>query len=256
MYSSGDTGPFLCQFLSNINQTSSVHIPFIQGENVFCFDSESFRYLALLKSNIKVKGELADYERSWNESAANARQLVEYVKQLRPLNVQETVIAELGASHATQVMQLVNHLAKKCQELSNSLSVMNIYHKSEQITQTENALEQVFDTVQWIVELAALIAVLASKKSISVFNDDLEAYLEERVREEQSRSMMRLYQSSAMKTLVADSPDEFSMKEFFKELHTLYLKVKSVASAADNLETYEYYEEKLFEKMKHAESFI
>ncbi|KIL85474.1 hypothetical protein FAVG1_11432 [Fusarium avenaceum] len=58
--------------------------------NVYCFDSESFRYLAAKKKGIDM-GHLEDNRRSWEYSVAECERLVRYCQSITPHQVRSTI---------------------------------------------------------------------------------------------------------------------------------------------------------------------
>ncbi|SPJ78523.1 uncharacterized protein FTOL_06912 [Fusarium torulosum] len=58
--------------------------------NVYCFDSESFRYLAAKKKGIDI-GHLEDNRRSWEYSVGECERLVKYCQSITPHQVRSTI---------------------------------------------------------------------------------------------------------------------------------------------------------------------
>src|SRR5262249_31585677 len=54
----------------------------LRKRNVYCFDSESFRYLAAHKQHNQSLGHLDENRASWNYSVKESRRLIEYFKGL------------------------------------------------------------------------------------------------------------------------------------------------------------------------------
>jgi septin family protein len=84
-YAPGDTGPLLRKMLHDEN----LNIPFEKG-NTFCFDSESFRYLAARKRNINFD----DYQKqectdSWNKSVTESLRLLNSIQTRQPYYLDE-----------------------------------------------------------------------------------------------------------------------------------------------------------------------
>jgi hypothetical protein len=52
---------------------------------VYCFDSESFRYLAAYHQGVDL-GDRADYNRSWEKSAKESQRSLTYFQDLKPHN--------------------------------------------------------------------------------------------------------------------------------------------------------------------------
>ncbi|CAF1270042.1 unnamed protein product [Adineta steineri] len=79
-YAPGDTGPLLQKMLIDGN----LNIPF-QKTNTFCFDSESFRYLAARKRHINFDHyQEKEYTDSWNTSATESIRLLDYIQACQP----------------------------------------------------------------------------------------------------------------------------------------------------------------------------
>ena len=65
-------------------------IPGLFRETVYCFDSESFRYLAARQKGIDM-GNLEDYSRSWDHSANEAQRLLNHFRALPPHQTKSTL---------------------------------------------------------------------------------------------------------------------------------------------------------------------
>ncbi|KAL2830961.1 hypothetical protein BJY01DRAFT_260690 [Aspergillus pseudoustus] len=85
-YTPGDTFKPLESLLSEYHNV----IPQLSRSNVYCFDSESFRYLAARKQGIEM-GHMDDYRRSWEQSSQEADRLLAHFQSLRPHHTQETL---------------------------------------------------------------------------------------------------------------------------------------------------------------------
>ncbi|CAF1078440.1 unnamed protein product [Rotaria sordida] len=87
-YAPGDTGPLLRKMLNDQHLND---IPF-KKENTFCFDSESFRYLAARKCGI----DFDDYQRqeyisSWNTSVTESIRLLNFIQRCQPYYADEWI---------------------------------------------------------------------------------------------------------------------------------------------------------------------
>ncbi|KAB8267137.1 hypothetical protein BDV30DRAFT_244581 [Aspergillus minisclerotigenes] len=87
---------------------------------VYCFDSESFRYLAAQKQNGLDLGNWDDYVRSWDHSFKESRRLMEYFRSLSPHEVQSTV--SLNQSR-TMIAQLTKPMAEIAETILASIEV-------------------------------------------------------------------------------------------------------------------------------------
>ena len=218
-YRPGDTVPALQKFLKEIADESHVSIPFHKS-NVFCFDSESFRYLALAKNNVPVDGNKSDYERSWNESVSNTKRLLEHVKSLTQMSMKDIIVLnKLKQVRFEQVktsMQLIDNLLEKRLELEQQYQQNYSLLSSTEISKMTDNITQINTTVERMVEILAYISFKISRKTISVFNDDIEAYFEESIRSEHQRSYLLQRQSDLKVTLM--------------NLHDKYKKCKILAA--------------------------
>lgn len=96
-------------------------------ETVYCFDSESFRYLAAYHQGIDL-GDQGDYNRSWDKSAHESHRLLKYFENLKPHQVTSTVnlnetrhlITELTKPMA-EIMQVMNDTIKVNEDQIKSL---------------------------------------------------------------------------------------------------------------------------------------
>jgi GTPase SAR1 family protein len=66
-------------------------LPKLSQSNVYCFDSESFRYLAAMKVDGLGLGDIQDYRRSWSKSSQESQRLRDHFQTLQPHPVKNTV---------------------------------------------------------------------------------------------------------------------------------------------------------------------
>ena len=75
-YTPGNTAPLLRKMIDNL---PTKDIPF-QKSNTFCFDSESFRYLIILRNGIQFDTHQEEqYQGSWNVSSVESKRLFRYI---------------------------------------------------------------------------------------------------------------------------------------------------------------------------------
>ncbi|KAF2797998.1 hypothetical protein K505DRAFT_333796 [Melanomma pulvis-pyrius CBS 109.77] len=105
-YNPGDTFGPLSALLADHAQIGLS----LTSDTAYCFDSESFRYLAALKNNVPMDNE-EDYHRSWTKSREEAMRLIEHFKAKLPHSVKSTV-----SLNGTR--QLVLEMTKPMAEIS------------------------------------------------------------------------------------------------------------------------------------------
>ncbi|KAK3324526.1 hypothetical protein B0T19DRAFT_464640, partial [Cercophora scortea] len=89
--------------------------------NVYCFDSESFRYLAAQKKGIDM-GHFEDNIRSWEYSVTECKRLVEYFRGLKPHAVRSTInLNEIR----DMVVKLTEPMALIAQKIQTTIAVNN-----------------------------------------------------------------------------------------------------------------------------------
>lgn len=116
-YQPGDTFKPLESLLSKYEDTNIG----LFRHTVYCFDSESFRYLAAKKQGVDM-GNLQDYRRSWEQSATESERLISYFRSLVPHDVKST----LGMNETRHLItQLTKPMADLGQSIDKSISVNN-----------------------------------------------------------------------------------------------------------------------------------
>lgn len=109
-YKPGDTFAPLHALLSDYNDV----IPGLYNHNVYCFDSESFRFLAAQKQGVEI-GTVEDYKRSWDQSTKEADRLIAYFRGLPPHHVQETL-------SMNETRHLISQLTQPMQQISQAIT--------------------------------------------------------------------------------------------------------------------------------------
>jgi hypothetical protein len=100
----------------DIEKSAGIQIP-LNNQNVFCFDNESFRFLAALKNSFPFKQvEKEDFKKSWEVSVENSNRLLQYVCKLTMHDIQETV-------RLNEARQILTELAKPIAEISQNIQI-------------------------------------------------------------------------------------------------------------------------------------
>lgn len=87
--------------------------------NVYCFDSESFRYLAAKKKGVDM-GHFEDYRRSWINSEQESQRLMSHIRTLQPHEVKRT----MGLNETRAIIaQLTKPMAEIAQQIKASIAI-------------------------------------------------------------------------------------------------------------------------------------
>lgn len=114
-YTPGDTFKPLEHLLNEHNDSDLG----LFERNVYCFDSESFRYLAANKKGVHVGAEL-DYSRSWVQSEKESHRLLEHIKTLTPHEIKRMM--SLNETRAL-ITQLTTPMAEIAQQIKASIAI-------------------------------------------------------------------------------------------------------------------------------------
>ncbi|CAF0927191.1 unnamed protein product [Rotaria sp. Silwood1] len=125
-YTPGDTAPLLKKMLISL---SIGNVPF-KKENIFCFDSESFRYLVAVQNGIKFNGdERQEYEMSWSTSVNQSNRLIGYIRK------------NIGLYHIDGTLQSMKHVQYEINHMVRPmLKTMRNYLRNL-ILRTENSIK-------------------------------------------------------------------------------------------------------------------
>jgi hypothetical protein len=123
--------------------------------------------LAILKNGIQIDHlEQEKFALSWQKSFENAIKLISSIENLKPLKMDELVLVN-------EKKDIQFDMAKK---VSQHLSKLTLKFSSESLTSNKNYLKNL---VSKIISVSAEISLIVCNQSISVYNDQLEAYLYE-----------------------------------------------------------------------------
>jgi GTPase SAR1 family protein len=96
-------------------------LPDLYSHTVYCFDSESFRYLAARKQKEELDlGNIDDYSRSWDHSANESRRLMAYFEKRNPHSVK--AILSLAETRDL-IVRLVEPMGQVIKAVCNSITL-------------------------------------------------------------------------------------------------------------------------------------
>jgi hypothetical protein len=108
-YTPGDTFGPLRQLLAK-HQDVGVRL---SSRSVYCFDSESFRFLAAYKNGHEMDN-IQDFRLSWEKSEIETRRLIEHFRSLTPHHVRSTI-------SLNQTRDLILHLTRPMADIMNEI---------------------------------------------------------------------------------------------------------------------------------------
>lgn len=138
-YMPGDTFTPLNNLLK---KHSRVHIG-LSPRTVYCFDSESFRFLAAEKSGVTMEN-IQDFRLSWEKSERETKRMIEHFRSLSPHLVRSTL-------SLNQTRALILHLTKPMADIMQSIDrtiQMNIDNVQE-LTDTRLRGDRLRERLNW-----------------------------------------------------------------------------------------------------------
>ncbi|KAL9616705.1 MAG: hypothetical protein Q9160_008458 [Pyrenula sp. 1 TL-2023] len=102
----------------------------LASNSVYCFDSESFRYLAAAKNGVNMENK-KDFESSWERSGDEAHRMLDYFKTKEPHSVKST-------TSLNGTRNLIKELTKPMAEISGLIRT-NIDLTEDQVRQLQDA---------------------------------------------------------------------------------------------------------------------
>lgn len=172
-YTPGDTFKPLEHLLSEHNDRNLG----LFERNVYCFDSESFRYLAAKKKGVDL-GYLEDYSRSWLQSEKESHRLLDHIKTLTPHEVKSTM--SLNETRAL-IAQLTKPMAEIAQQIKASIALgEDEIRELETTRMTRSELEGKLHVQQKVLKAHQLDrprTVCAHRNCIDFQNDGQEGIL-------------------------------------------------------------------------------
>ncbi|RIA81663.1 hypothetical protein C1645_881488 [Glomus cerebriforme] len=113
-YLPGDTLPSLKEQLKKLKECSKVEIK-INKNTVYCFDNESFRFLAAINNNIKsIQRKEHNFAESWKKSVDESKRLIEYIaEQIRQLIQTNIKLIKVKQNEIENSKQTIEELRDK-----------------------------------------------------------------------------------------------------------------------------------------------
>jgi predicted GTPase len=147
-YTPGDTFDPLQKLLEQYKEVDIA----LRQRNVYCFDSESFRYLAAQKQYNKSLGHFEETRSSWEYSVGESKRLLDYFQTIPPHEVNSTVNL-YETRH--RVVQMTEPMAEIAETMKTTIMVNeDLVKELERRDMTKKELEE-----QLKIQVNTLIAV-------------------------------------------------------------------------------------------------
>ncbi|RFU74130.1 aaa atpase domain containing [Trichoderma arundinaceum] len=187
-YAPGDTFKPLKSLLdehSDIPITLSI-------STTYCFDSESFRYLAAYKQGIVMTNE-EEFRRSWDHSSKEAHRLVNYFSSATPhpvtstlsLNGAQDVVADPGLIKWQEHLHVLYELSEVKVEVTDTEIERQLKAKVDDVTlrqtiiaRLDQDIEEYNQELDEIRRAAARFCIFLRQNSITIINDATLDYLD------------------------------------------------------------------------------
>lgn len=185
MFSPGETYEALQSFIKDIELSDNVKIHLDMNKNVFSFENGSLRYLELVKKKTQLDSELvSSYNDSWKISFDNYQKLIAYVKTLTPFNADQIInINEWAQIFNEKIAKLAVKGVLKTIEMSikfpNKKSSINEENFYDFVLEKDKIISSKYEILHDCAQISATI----KNQSISLFNDNFEAYMDELIKQ-------------------------------------------------------------------------
>jgi hypothetical protein len=118
----GETLPILRELL----KSSSQHVIPITTSNVFCFDSESYRFLAAVKQGVTFSKSIReDNIDSWQHSSVEAIRLLDQIRGLEPHRMEDSYLLH-------KICELIQNLIQPITEITKTISMNMMMLEAEE----------------------------------------------------------------------------------------------------------------------------
>ncbi|CAG8597319.1 19908_t:CDS:2 [Dentiscutata erythropus] len=274
LYRPGQTIQPLKEQLKILKQRSSVEIK-TNKETMYCFDNESFRFLAASKNKVHFDDmDRENFAESWKRSVAESVRLLQHLGFRNPHKVQDTLTLNdarnvvLNLARPLAVMQqniqtnvkmvedhqnVIDNCIEFIQELKKRLYIPRQFlePKQQDIPESESSikgckqrLKQLESEQKKITEINICFAKFLSQNAIVIFNDSYAEYLEHFIHEEKIKKSAdpANYNNEILEGL------ERTKKEYLEKIRIIKEAIETSYSSEDKITTehIERYEKELY----------
>ncbi|KAN0043092.1 hypothetical protein ACTA71_010727 [Dictyostelium dimigraforme] len=171
-YQPGDSHKKIQEMVSSLGTPDLKYLP----ENIFCFDSESFRLLAALKQGVPFSDEqIKDFSNSWKTSVKSAERLISYINSITSYDIKNTVILNklrmlinTLVRPIVEIILMINDRVKYCETMKEEIK-----HNATRIEELKKNLTVEYKTIE-DVNTAKRQAIESLEKKIKEDSDEKE----------------------------------------------------------------------------------
>lgn len=117
----------------------------LRKSNIYCFDSESFRYLATHFSGFPVSNE-DDMRKSWKHSKEESQRLVQHFQSITPHNVNSTLSMNGAREQVTRLMRPISEISHRI-SISSAMVTQNIKDLTDMRLKGGQLLEKLYPEI-------------------------------------------------------------------------------------------------------------
>ncbi|PKC66901.1 hypothetical protein RhiirA1_511006 [Rhizophagus irregularis] len=136
-YRPGDTLPPLKKQLKELEKRSNVEIK-VNQDTLYCFDNESFRFLAAIKNGISfTDAHEKSFAESWKKSMDESSRLIEYIMTRPPHKVKDT----LSLNNSRNLVMLLSRPLAKMEQLIQT-NINQIEEQQKALADSNQTIEE------------------------------------------------------------------------------------------------------------------
>ncbi|CAG8842798.1 15335_t:CDS:2, partial [Gigaspora margarita] len=176
----GDTLPVLKKQINEIEKQSDIKIK-ICKDTLYCFDNDSFRFLAAIKNGSTYsESSKENYIHSWKKSVNEAVRLFRCIIKCTPHNINDTVSLNNARQTVMIFCESLAEINRNIQE--NLVKIKELKEEIEKANLTEEELRKKIDQLKerqnTLDKIIIQFTQFLMQNAIAVFNDTYAEYLD------------------------------------------------------------------------------
>jgi hypothetical protein len=241
-YTPGDTFTPLKDFLT---RSADIGLS-LSTKMTYCFDSESFRYLAAFKNGVHLPNK-EGFEQSWGHSREETMRLLDYLQSIKPHDVKNHLtyhsVRELVISLTKPMAEISQSIKRNIEVVSDEIVGMKTFKSNassrkmrweEAIQLKQIAVQEYDEELQQIRVTAAKLNLFIKTRSITPYNDPIKSYLDFLIKEERKKVLSVTGASRKRLESLEDDLTAYEMvvtiveASIYHDKHTPFLSLQAV----------------------------